>query len=34
VTLPAPQLHDALGVREVTYTKGPQALALKEQKLT
>jgi 3',5'-cyclic AMP phosphodiesterase CpdA len=33
VTLPAGQLHDALGVREVTYTKGQQALALKEQKL-
>jgi 3',5'-cyclic AMP phosphodiesterase CpdA len=34
VTLPAGELHDALGVREVTYTKGQQALALKEQKLT
>jgi len=34
VTLPAGQLHGALGVREVTYTKGQQALALKEQKLT
>jgi len=33
VTLPAGQLHDALGIREVTYTKGQQALALKEQKL-
>jgi 3',5'-cyclic AMP phosphodiesterase CpdA len=33
VTLPAGQLHDALGIREVTYTKGHQALALKEQKL-
>jgi 3',5'-cyclic AMP phosphodiesterase CpdA len=33
VTLPAGQLHDALGVREVTYTKGQQALALKDQKL-
>ena len=33
ITLPAGQLHDALGVREVTYTKGQQALALKEQKL-
>jgi 3',5'-cyclic AMP phosphodiesterase CpdA len=34
VTLPAPQLRDALGVREVTYTKGQQALAVKDQKLT
>jgi 3',5'-cyclic AMP phosphodiesterase CpdA len=34
VTLPAGQLHDALGVREVTHTRGQQALALKEQKLT
>ncbi|HUO40911.1 MAG TPA: metallophosphoesterase, partial [Mycobacterium sp.] len=34
VTLPAGQLYNALGVREVTYTKGQQALALKEQKLT
>ena len=34
VTLPAGKLHDALGVREVSYTKGQQALALKEQKLT
>jgi 3',5'-cyclic AMP phosphodiesterase CpdA len=33
VTLPAGQLHDALGVREVSYVKGQQALALKEQKL-
>jgi 3',5'-cyclic AMP phosphodiesterase CpdA len=33
VTLPARQLHDALGIREVTYTKGQQALALKEQTL-
>jgi 3',5'-cyclic AMP phosphodiesterase CpdA len=33
VTLPAGQLHDALGIREVTYTKGQQALALKESKL-
>src|ERR1700693_5196702 len=33
ITLPAGQLHDALGVREVTYTKGQQALALKDQKL-
>jgi 3',5'-cyclic AMP phosphodiesterase CpdA len=34
VTLPAGKLHDALGIREVTYTKGQQALALKDQKLT
>jgi hypothetical protein len=27
------QLDDALGIREVSYTKGQQALALKEQKL-
>ena len=33
VTLPAGQLHDALGIREVSYVKGQQALALKEQKL-
>ena len=33
VKLPAGQLHDALGIREVSYTKGQQALALKEQKL-
>jgi 3',5'-cyclic AMP phosphodiesterase CpdA len=33
VTLPAGQLHDALGIREVSYNKGQQALALKEQKL-
>ena len=33
VTLPAGQLHDALGIREVSYIKGQQALALKEQKL-
>jgi 3',5'-cyclic AMP phosphodiesterase CpdA len=33
VTLPAGQLRDALGIREVSYTKGQQALALKEQKL-
>jgi 3',5'-cyclic AMP phosphodiesterase CpdA len=33
VTLPAAQLHDALGIREVSYTTGQQALALKEQKL-
>jgi 3',5'-cyclic AMP phosphodiesterase CpdA len=34
VTLPAGKLHDALGIREVSYTKGQQALALKDQKLT
>jgi len=34
VTLPAGKLRDALGVREVSYTKGQQALALKDQKLT
>ncbi|HEX5144228.1 MAG TPA: metallophosphoesterase [Mycobacterium sp.] len=34
VTLPAGKLKDALGVREVSYTKGRQALALKEQTLT
>ncbi len=33
VTLPAGRLHAALGVREVSYTKGQQALALKEQAL-
>jgi len=33
VTLPAGALHDALGIREVSYTKGQQALALKEQNL-
>jgi hypothetical protein len=33
VTLPAGKLHDALGVREVAYTKGQRALALKEDKL-
>jgi 3',5'-cyclic AMP phosphodiesterase CpdA len=33
ITLPAGKLHDALGIREVTYTKGQQALALKEQTL-
>jgi 3',5'-cyclic AMP phosphodiesterase CpdA len=34
VTLPAGKLHDALGVREVSYTKGQQALAVKDKKLT
>jgi len=33
VTLPAGKLHDALGIREVSYTKGQQALALREQVL-
>ena len=33
VTLPAGKLHDALGIREVSYTKGQQALALKERTL-
>jgi hypothetical protein len=34
VTLRAGKLRDALGVREVSYTKGQHALALKDQKLT
>jgi 3',5'-cyclic AMP phosphodiesterase CpdA len=34
VTLPAGKLREALGVREVSYTKGQQALALKDQQLT
>jgi 3',5'-cyclic AMP phosphodiesterase CpdA len=33
LTLPAGRLKDALGIREVTYTKGNAALALKEEKL-
>jgi 3',5'-cyclic AMP phosphodiesterase CpdA len=33
ITLPAGKLHDALGIREVSYTKGETVLALKEQKL-
>ena len=33
VTLPAGKLHDALGIREVSYTKGETPLALKEEKL-
>jgi 3',5'-cyclic AMP phosphodiesterase CpdA len=33
LTLPAGQLADALGIREVTYIKGQQALAVKEEKL-
>lgn len=33
VTLPAGKLRDALGIREVSYTKGETVLALKEQAL-
>ncbi|MGD1171711.1 metallophosphoesterase family protein [Mycobacterium seoulense] len=33
VTLPAGKLREALGIREVSYTKGETALALKEQAL-
>ncbi|OBG94666.1 metallophosphoesterase [Mycobacterium sp. E3251] len=33
VTLPAGKLRDALGIREVSYTRGEAALALKEQAL-
>lgn len=33
VTLPAGKLRDALGIREVSYTKGETALALKEERL-
>ena len=33
VTLPAGKLRDALGIREVSYTKGETALALKESTL-
>jgi 3',5'-cyclic AMP phosphodiesterase CpdA len=33
LTLPAGKLHDALGIREVSYIKGQQALALKEHVL-
>lgn len=33
VTLPAGKLHDALGIREVTYQQGTQALAVKDQAL-
>jgi hypothetical protein len=33
ITLPAGKLHDALGIREVSYTKGQTALALKEATL-
>jgi 3',5'-cyclic AMP phosphodiesterase CpdA len=33
VTLPAGKLHDALGIRAVSYTRGQSALALKERTL-
>jgi len=33
LTLPAGQLHDALGIREVSYTRGQSMLALKEETL-
>ncbi|MDR7168608.1 3',5'-cyclic AMP phosphodiesterase CpdA [Nocardia kruczakiae] len=33
VTLPAGKLHDALGIREVSYQQGRQLLAIKEQTL-
>ncbi|BBX10049.1 metallophosphoesterase family protein [Mycolicibacterium aichiense] len=33
LTLPAGRLHDALGIREVSYTRGQNVLALKEQTL-
>ncbi len=33
LTLPAGQLHDALGVREVSYQRGQQVLAIKEHLL-
>ncbi|RMI30559.1 metallophosphoesterase family protein [Nocardia stercoris] len=33
VTLPAGKLRDALGIREVSYRRGQQMLAIKEQKL-
>ncbi len=33
VTLPAGKLHDALGIREVSYQQGRQMLAIKEQTL-
>ena len=32
--LPAGKLHNALGIRQVSYTKGQQALVLKEQTLS
>lgn len=34
VTLPAGHLHEILGIREVSYVKGGQTLAIKEDKLT
>ncbi|MET9492051.1 metallophosphoesterase [Nocardia sp. NPDC006630] len=34
VTLPAGKLHAALGIREVTYQRGQQQLAIKDQPLT
>ncbi len=34
ITLPAGKLHNALGIRQVSYTKGQRALALKEQTLS
>lgn len=34
VTLPAGRLHDSLGIREVSYLRGTQPLALKEDRLT
>ena len=33
VTLPAGQLHAALGIREVSYVGGNQPLALKDRRL-
>jgi 3',5'-cyclic AMP phosphodiesterase CpdA len=33
LTLPAGKLHDALGIREVSYTRGQSMLALKEETL-
>lgn len=33
LTLPAGRLHDVLGIREVSYTRGTTALALKEDRL-
>lgn len=34
LTFPARRLHDALGIREVSYTRGTNALALKEDRLS
>ncbi|MDX1888321.1 metallophosphoesterase family protein [Mycolicibacterium sp. 050158] len=34
LTLPAGRLHDALGIREVSYAKGQRALALKDRTLS